>query len=305
MSEGDTRMHIRIFPLAGALLASVGCRARAADPATSYLSAAPLRLHADAAYRNKDYAACGRLFDQAAGAHRQDLGAASYNAACCHALAGDRARAFAAPAEAMSRGFRAVADLERDDDLSALHADPRWAPVVARGRANLDRRLRGADGELRRLFDEDQADRLAGPDRIDWAKVEGRDRTRRQRVRAIAEGGRPLTPADLYHAAMILQHGSAPADFALAHHLAARAAAADPTDVEARWLAAAASDRELMTRGKPQRYGTQFRKVDGRWVLHEVDPTITDLERARWNVPSLPEAREKVQALNHPAPAHE
>jgi hypothetical protein len=58
----------------------------------------------------------------------------------------------------------------------------------------------------------------------------------------------------------------------------------------ARWLAAAAYDRWLMTGGLPQKYGTQYRFAKGRWVLHEVDPTTSDGERARWDVPPLAEA---------------
>jgi hypothetical protein len=53
-----------------------------------------------------------------------------------------------------------------------------------------------------------------------------------------------------------------------------------------------------MWQGKPQLYGTQFKKVDGRWILWEVDPTITDEERVRWNVPPLEENRKKLEALN-------
>ena len=42
-----------------------------------------------------------------------------------------------------------------------------------------------------------------------------------------------------------------------------------------------------MTGGLPQKYGMQFRFANGRWVLHEVDPTTSDEERARWDVPAL------------------
>jgi len=56
----------------------------------------------------------------------------------------------------------------------------------------------------------------------------------------------------------------------------------------ARWLAAAAYDRWLMTGGLPQKYGTQFRFANGRWGLHEVDPTTSDEERARWDVRRWP-----------------
>lgn len=76
----------------------------------------------------------------------------------------------------------------------------------------------------------------------------------------------------------------------------------DPANKSAKWLAAAAKDRWLMWQNKPQLYGTQFKKVDGRWILWEVDPTVTDEERARWNVPPLEEAKKKAEALNARAP---
>lgn len=54
----------------------------------------------------------------------------------------------------------------------------------------------------------------------------------------------------------------------------------------------------LMKSGEPQRYGTQLVFRDGRSVLHEVDPAVTDEERARWNVPPLAQAR--ATAMNKP-----
>lgn len=72
----------------------------------------------------------------------------------------------------------------------------------------------------------------------------------------------------------------------------------DPLNSTARWLAAASKDRYLMTLGKPQLYGTQFKKVDGKWILWEVDPSVTDEERAKWGVPPLVEARKRAEELN-------
>jgi hypothetical protein len=60
-----------------------------------------------------------------------------------------------------------------------------------------------------------------------------------------------------------------------------------------------------MTGGLPQKYGTQYRSVNGRWVLHEVDPTTTDEERARWDVRPLAEALRRADQMTcdaHPRP---
>ena len=112
-----------------------------------------------------------------------------------------------------------------------------------------------------------------------------RDAERRQRVRALIEAGGLAEPADYYHAAMVFQHGADLADFWRAHELALKAA--DMGYRKARWLAAAAYDRWLMNQGRPQKYGTQYRAIAGKWVLLDVDPETTDEDRSRWDVPPL------------------
>src|SRR3954452_1437676 len=80
---------------------------------------------------------------------------------------------------------------------------------------------------------------------------------------------------------------------------ATKAVELDPDYPGVRWLAAAAKDRYLMWSGKPQLYGTQFKKdKDGPWYLWQVDPTVTDEERAKWDVPPLARAKARAVALN-------
>lgn len=38
--------------------------------------------------------------------------------------------------------------------------------------------------------------------------------------------------------------------------------------------------------------------MDGKWILWEVDPSITDEERARWDVPPLAAAKARVKQMN-------
>lgn len=155
--------------------------------------------------------------------------------------------------------------------------------------------------ELERLYKEDQADREHGPNaNIDWQAVSKRDTERRARVREIVDKGGATTSTDYYHAAMVYQHGTEVPEYDEAHRLAMKAVELDPENKAAKWLAAASKDRSLMWQGKPQLYGTQFKKVDDKWVLWDVDPSITDEERAKWNVPPLAEQRKRLETLNAP-----
>lgn len=140
--------------------------------------------------------------------------------------------------------------------------------------------------ELSLMFQRDQDERkgLAAP----WTAES--DAARRIRVQQILDRGEASSSADYYHAAMVFQHGTQPSDYEQARALALKAIDLDPTNGSAKWLAAAAQDRLLMSLGKPQRYGTQFKLVEGEWVMWKVDPSVTDEERSRWNVPSLSEA---------------
>src|SRR5262249_41470266 len=125
------------------------------------------------------------------------------------------------------------------------------------------------------------------------------DAERRAKVRQILAAGGAKVSDDYFHAALVFQHGEAIADFRMAHELALKAAELDPTNKSAKRLAAAARDRELMNLGKPQLYGTQFRRLQsGVWELYQVDPTVTDEERAKWEVPPLDQAQKRVEALN-------
>jgi len=95
---------------------------------------------------------------------------------------------------------------------------------------------------------------------------------------------------DLQEAALILQHGNDTTDFWTAHELALRSVKLGNDD--ARWLAAATLDRYLMTKGLPQKYGTQsvMNPKTGKLELYKVDPTVTDSMRAVWHVPPLKDA---------------
>jgi hypothetical protein len=152
--------------------------------------------------------------------------------------------------------------------------------------------------ELSRLYEEDQADRKPkGGKPIDWAAVGPRDKARLARAKELYRDGKLQTGADYYHAAMVLQHASEPADHLLAHELCV--VAIGKGDKRARWLAAASEDRFLMGIGRPQRFGTQFQAKDGGpFRLHKVEDGVTDGLRKELGVPTLAGAKKLEEKMN-------
>lgn len=140
---------------------------------------------------------------------------------------------------------------------------------------------------LRALFEADQRERTG--EAIDWEVLRVSDARRRVVVKAWLDAGAVTAPLDRFRAAMLFQHGRTSDDYLLAHDLAR--AAAEGGCREARWLTAATEDRLLLSQGRPQRFGTQFIDVGGRFELAPVDPATTDAERAAWDVPPLAAAR--------------
>ncbi|WP_426755030.1 TPR end-of-group domain-containing protein [Myxococcus sp. Y35] len=214
---------------------------------------------------------------------------AAYSAACAAALLGQKADALRLLSKAVDWGYRDVAWMKQDTDLVSLREDPAFLALVER-MPTLPERYPRAHAELKRLFEEDQADRqgpLDGPDA--WKKVAERDAQRRQRVKALMAEGALKEGADFLAAGFIFQHGNTQADYAMARQMGAEAAKrGHPMGL---WLTAAAWDRWLMNANRPQRFGTQYQfdKEAKKMTLHPVDPSVTDEERARWGFPPLAE----------------
>ncbi len=149
--------------------------------------------------------------------------------------------------------------------------------------------------ELRELFEQDQADRQGG---MHQGMAE-RDGQRRQRLAELMAGAALQDADDNWHAAMLLHHSGNLDDNWRAHELAKQGAALGHSG--SRWLAAAAYDRWLVTQGKPQKFGTQFRMINGRLELSPIDPATTGAERAEWNVKPLAELRPGEPSTLRPA----
>ena len=89
-----------------------------------------------AAYDARDYERCAKLYAQLV-ARIADDSEKPYQAARCFALAGKKAEAFDQFDRAVERGFVDADHLLKDPELTGLHGDARWVPLVERTRARL------------------------------------------------------------------------------------------------------------------------------------------------------------------------
>ena len=185
------------------------------------------------------------------------------------------------------------ASQQPDKPSLAAESEVAWPlPAVSRTSSEISE-------ELARLFSEDQSDRMPAPHQeINWDMVAPRDAARLARVKELYQSQALRTGQDFFFAAMILQHAHDPDDYLLAHEFCVIAAS---QGVEgAKWLAAASEDRFLMNIGRPQRFGTQYRKdgADGKWSLYDVSTELTDGVRGAFDVPPLFKAKAGAERMN-------
>ncbi len=152
--------------------------------------------------------------------------------------------------------------------------------------------------KLEELFQDDQKDRERVYETAeDMGKLKERDAGRRKRVLVMLELGEVKTKNDLYHAAVMFQHGDKPGDFLIAHRLSTLAAILGHRT--ARWLLAASIDRYLMCLDRGQVYGTQFEynSVDRQYQLKlPVEETVfVSFEKEMLGIPSV---NERLTQLN-------
>jgi tetratricopeptide (TPR) repeat protein len=286
---------LRFAPLAILVLAgAVAAQDPERPPTTTPYS------QAAAAYDVMDWPRCAEGFVKAAQAATTDYDAAKayFQAAACTAMKGDKEAAFALLDKAASKGFR---DLDRavlNSEITVLAPDPRWQKFLDSVRARGAAHTANINAELTKLHDEERASRAHAPQGAVATGASQNDLARRKRVMEIVSQGGAREAEDYFHAAEVLQHSDKPEELKVAHESSLKALELNPDYPFARLLAATTQDRHLMSQGKPQLYGTQVKRVEGKWVLWEVDPTITDQERAKWDVPPLNESRGRVERMN-------
>jgi len=150
--------------------------------------------------------------------------------------------------------------------------------------------------ELQRMADEDQQSRRKGD--IDWRLLNKEDSLRRVRVFELIKEDQLKTGKDYLNAGIVFQHGDDTIASAMAVRSFEKALQLDTT--LNRWWYAAAVDRDLMRRGLPQIYGTQFRRENnGKWIRYKIDTSkVTDEERKYYHVETLAEQVEKERTMN-------
>ena len=155
--------------------------------------------------------------------------------------------------------------------------------------------------EMKKIFAEDQRVRQPYPN-VDRASVNKSDVIRRTETMRPLNEGALHSGEDFTWAAHIVQHGSSPDDFLLAHTLAIEAIRKG--DSNATWIAAATLDRYLQSIQKPQIYGTQFSTPDGKAATQEpyTRTLIPDSLRRRLGVPDL--AAQQVQRQQYDSKRH-
>jgi hypothetical protein len=199
--------------------------------------------------------------------------------ACSFAAFGETEEAFSLLEKAVKLGFREHKWLTEGQSFKGLRKDKRWPAIIERCRANREAYLESINLELYRM------ERRFGRDRfrkgLDPDVLEKRNARRRKKVRGMLESGALRVADDFERAAGILCDASDSSDCELARTLALKAVKLDPKNRYAKAVAAMAEDRYLLSIGKPQIYGTQFRIIRGKKILEEPYDlsTIADEER--------------------------
>jgi len=151
--------------------------------------------------------------------------------------------------------------------------------------------------ELKKMYEEDQKAREE--EKINWKELTKQDSIRRCLVKDMIKQNMLSTSNDYYHAAMVFQHGKDSTSYKLAWDYSLKASMMDTANTNARWLSAASYDRYLISKGKPQVYGTQFIILDKKYYLQDIDTTkVTDIERKYYGTRNIEEIKEYLTKQN-------
>jgi hypothetical protein len=125
-----------------------------------------------------------------------------------------------------------------------------------------------------------------------------RQHERIEEVRAMLEAHEIVSARDHLHAAVVLVETDSEIDLETSKLLALRAA--ELGEELGFRVAAEAIDKQLVKRGVPQKYGTQYvyEPVLRGWRLYPCDPSTSDAERHAMGVEALAELKAREKQLN-------
>jgi len=127
--------------------------------------------------------------------------------------------------------------------------------------------------ELEKLYYEDKKEREEFNDSKESLKtLEKHDRLRLQKVKRLLPYVDTAEIWNCHYLAYLLIHGETTEDYQLAQEYAKMAV--DMGSSVTKWLYAATLDRWLVSQGKPQKFGTQYKIVNGKKELFPVDKTL-------------------------------
>jgi len=154
------------------------------------------------------------------------------------------------------------------------------------------------NAQLQDMADQDQNSRFGTT--INWTELNRQDSLRRVQVYELLKTDKIQTAKDFFNVGIILHHGKDSIDSKRAVESFAKAIAMDSS--LNKWWYAAALDRDLMRRDKPQIYGTQTIYDDtthGKFKRYKMDSTkVTDAQRNFYGVKTLAEQRERGRVMN-------
>lgn len=153
------------------------------------------------------------------------------------------------------------------------------------------------NAELQKMANDDQQARFSP--NTGWNKSNKQDSIRMERVRILLDQGQVNTAQDHFNAGIIFQHGEDSITSNLAVKCFGKAILMDSTLNKRRF--AAAVDRDLMRKGKPQVYGTQFIQDagTGKFKRYTIDTAkVSDAERLHYGVETLAQQQEKERLMN-------
>ncbi|HND87649.1 MAG TPA: hypothetical protein PK971_04935 [Saprospiraceae bacterium] len=262
-------------------------------------SYAQLVLQADSLYTAKHYAQSTEIYASAFRLQQKN-GNHLYNAACSAALSAQPDQAFLWLEAAFANGWANPAHMLKDADLTALHADARWADILSRMQAKeaeveakLDKPLRDT---LVAIFDDDQKYRLMidsvrknfGRQSAEmgalWRIIQEKDSLNLLKVKSILDRrgwvGRDLIGSRANQAIfLVIQHADQKTQ---EHYLPMMREAAQKGNASLSSLALL-EDRVALGQGNKQVYGSQIgydKATDKSYVLPLDDPDHVDERRA-------------------------